>query len=89
VAIFPTAEEDTVKKCCVALMLLGSTSAFAAEPDRTKFIEFSGTTIDGHTARPATMYMEGRTKPVWEKLLSLKKSMRDALSASVRDPNLR
>ena len=78
-----------MKKCCVALLLLSAASAFAAEPDRTKFIEFTGTTIDGHTARPATMYLEGHTKPIWDKLLSLKKSMREAMTASVRDPTLR
>ena len=78
-----------MKKCCVALLLLTASSAVAAEPDAARFIEFTGTMIDGHTARPTTLYVDGRQRIRFERLLSLKKSLREALSASQRDPNLR
>lgn len=70
-------------------MLLSASGAVAAEPERARFIEFTGTSIDGHAAHPATMYMEGHQRARFERLLSLKKSLRDALTASVRDPTLR
>ncbi len=78
-----------MKKCSVALMLLLASSAVGAEPDRARFIEFTGTTVDGHIARPATMYMEGHQRARFERLLTIKKSLRAALSASVADPTLR
>ncbi len=78
-----------MKKCCVALMLLLAPNALGAEPDSARFIEFTGTMVDGHVARPATMYMEGHQRARFARLLTLKKSMREALNASVRDPTLR
>ena len=78
-----------MKKCCVALMLLIAQAGLAAELDTAKFIDFTGTTIDGRVARPAAIYVEGHQRARFDRLLSLKKSMRDALAASVRDPTLR
>jgi Skp family chaperone for outer membrane proteins len=81
--------EETMKKCCVALLLLASSSAFAAESDHARFIDFTGTVIDGHVQRPTTLWMESRHRAVFDKLLSLKKSMRETLQATVADPTLR
>lgn len=78
-----------MKKCCVAFMLLVASSGFAAERETAKFIDFTATTIDGHVARPAAMWVESRHRAIFERLLSLKKSMHDALTASQSDPTLR
>ncbi len=81
--------EDSVKKCCVALMLLTATNAVAAQPDSARFIDFTGTTIDGHTARPAAMYLESHQRARFDRLLTLKKSLRPELTATIQEPALR
>jgi hypothetical protein len=78
-----------MKKCCVALMLLTSHAAFAAEPDRARFIEFGGTVVDGRLSRPATLYMESRHRARFDRLMTLKKSLQSALEDSRHDPELR
>lgn len=78
-----------MKKCCVALLLLGTSVASAAEPDHARFIEFTGTVLDGHVARPATLYMESRHRARFDRLMTLKKSMLPVLEESARDPSLR
>ena len=78
-----------MKKCCVAILLLGASAASAAEVDRAKFIDFTGTVIDGHVAKPATIWMESHQRARFERLLTLKKSMNEALSNSANDPVLR
>jgi len=78
-----------MKKCSVALMLLIASGATAAERDTAKFIEFTGTVVDGRVAKPATMYMEAHQRAVFGRLLTLKKSWREALADTARAPELR
>ncbi len=78
-----------MKKCCVAFVLLAATCAFGADRESARFIEFTGTVVDGHVARPAALWMESHQRARFDRLLSLRKSMRAALTASVEDPTLR
>ena len=84
--------QKIVKKCCVlhvAMMLLALPQALAHEPDVAHFVDFTGMNIDGHLARPTVFVMESHQRARFERLLSLKKSMRNAMNQSTQDPTLR
>ena len=82
-----------MKKCLLLLVLASATPVYADDnrvaPDRAKFYDFGQMGIDGHTQRPTTLFLEAHTRAKFERLMTLKKSLRDALTASVRDPTLR
>ena len=56
---------------------------------KAKFYDFSDQLIDGHIKKPATLWMNSRTRAKFGKLLLLKKSFRDALILSGKDPILK
>jgi hypothetical protein len=72
-----------------ASMLL-SGAAFAADKDsKAKFYDFSDQLIDGDVKKPPTIVMESRTRAKFEKLLKLKKSFRQAMIDSSKEPILK
>lgn len=82
-----------MKKCMLLLACAVSMPAWA-EPtakldDRAKFYDFGQMGIDGHTQRPVVLYMDAHRRASFDRLLTLKKSLREPLTASVRDPALR
>lgn len=70
--------------------LFATASAFAAKKDQSsKFYDFSDQLIDGDVRKPPTIVMETRRRAKFEKLLSLKKSFRQAMIDSSREPILK
>lgn len=67
-----------MKKITLILMSLsiglGSTSAFAAEPE-SKFYDFSDQLIDGEIRKPTTLYSNVRQEARFSRMLSLKKEL--------------
>lgn len=64
--------------------------AHAADKDsKAKFYDFSDQLIDGDVKKPPTIVMESRTRAKFEKLLKLKKSFRQAMIDSSREPILK
>jgi hypothetical protein len=74
----------------VGAALLMTGSAFAADKDsKSKFYDFSDQLIDGDVKKPPTIVMESRTRAKFEKLLKLKKSFRQAMIDSAKEPILK
>ena len=79
----------------VAALLLGASFlapglALAADKDQnSKFYDFSDQMIDGEVKKPPTMVMESRTRAKFEKLLRLKKSFKQAMIDSSKEPILK
>lgn len=74
----------------LALLALGTTPAFAAGNDqKAKFYDFSDQLIDGDVKKPPTIVMEARTRAKFDKLLKLKKSFRQAMIDSSKEPILK
>ncbi len=64
--------------------------ASAADKDqKSKFYDFSDQMIDGEVKKPPTMVMESRTRAKFEKLLRLKKSFKQAMIDSSKEPILK
>tara|TARA_Y100000593_G_scaffold62039_1_gene114993 strand:- start:261 stop:533 length:273 start_codon:yes stop_codon:yes gene_type:complete len=60
-----------------------------AKTKKARFYDFSDQLINGEIKKPATIYMEARARAKFAKLLSLKKSFRNALILSSKDPLLK
>ena len=60
-----------------------------AKSKKTRFYDFSDQLIDGHIKKPATLWMESRSRAKFAKLLRLKKSFRGALIMSGKEPILK
>jgi len=69
------------------LMIVLAASSTMADK-KSKFYDFSDQIIDGKIKKPATLFMESRTRAKFDKLLSLKKSFRQELISSAKDPAL-
>ena len=67
-------------------IIIIASSTFAAK--KSKFYDFSDQIIDGNIRKPTTLFMESRTRAKFDKLLSLKKSFRQELISSGKDPAL-
>lgn len=76
-----------VKKCML-LTLLVAMPALATPPDTARFYDFGALGIDSQAKHPATLYLESHQRARFERLLSLKKSMREPLRATAQDPTL-
>ena len=68
------------------IIVLAASSTIAEK--KSKFYDFSDQIIDGKIKKPATPFMESRTRAKFDKLLSLKKSFRQELISSAKDPAL-
>lgn len=86
-----------MKKSAALLALcglaLGHASLAAANPadatDRAKFYDFGIQVIDAEVKKPATELIVAQPRPIFDRLLKLKKSMRPALRASCEDRALK
>ena len=56
---------------------------------KARFYDFSDQLIDGQIKKPSTLYIDSRTRAKFGKLLLLKKSFRNALIMSAKDPILK
>jgi len=70
----------------IVVILMITSVAFAGK--KAKFYDFSDQLIDGKLKKPTTLYMESRTRAKFSRLLSLKKSFRQELMSSGKDPAL-
>jgi len=55
----------------------------------SRFYDFSDLLIDGEIKKPSTLWIDSRARAKFGKLLLLKKSFRDALIMSAKDPLLK
>jgi len=72
----------------ILILLLFVPVAGAKSKQKAKFYDFSDQLIDGKLRKPSTLYMESRTRAKFSRLLSLKKSFRQELMSSGKDPAL-
>lgn len=70
-------------------LLLAVASPALAKKSKTRFYDFSDQLIDGEVKKPSTMYIDTRTRAKFQKLLSLKKSFRQAMIDSSKEPILK
>ena len=61
----------------------------AKKPKNARFYDFSDQLIDGQIKKPTTLYIDSRTRAKFQKLLNLKRSFRDTLILSAKDPILK
>jgi hypothetical protein len=69
-----------------ALLIAGT--AVAAD-DQAKFYDFSDQLIDGDVKKPQDLVMETRTRKKFGRLLSLKRSFRQLLVSTAKNPILK
>ncbi|MCB9738812.1 MAG: hypothetical protein H6747_06060 [Deltaproteobacteria bacterium] len=80
----------TLSAALLATAALTAGAALAAGNDqKAKFYDFSDQLIDGDVKKPPTIVMEARTRAKFEKLLRLKKSFRQAMIDSSKEPILK
>ena len=60
-----------------------------AQPQKARFYDFSDQLIDGTIQKPTTLWMNSRARAKFGKLLLLKKSFRNVLIMSAKDPILK
>ena len=72
----------------ILIVLMYTSNAFA-KSKKVRFYDFSDQLIDGHIKKPATLWMESRARAKFGKLLRLKKSFRNVLIMSGKDPILK
>ena len=72
----------------ILILLLFVPVAGAKSKKKARFYDFSDQLIDGKLRKPSTLYMESRTRAKFSRLLSLKKSFRQELMSSGKDPAL-
>ena len=63
--------------------------ALPAFAGKSTFYDMGRTIIKGNIAKPAVMYVTKRERIKWERLLRLKKSLKETLIASGRSPVLK
>lgn len=56
------------------LIALGTSSALAKKPSKSKFYDFSDTLIDGEIKKPTALYTDVRQQVKFERLLKIRKS---------------
>tara|TARA_R110002020_G_scaffold467499_1_gene691070 strand:+ start:384 stop:656 length:273 start_codon:yes stop_codon:yes gene_type:complete len=60
-----------------------------ANTKKARFYDFSDQLIDGQIKKPSTLFIDSRTRAKFGKLLLLKKSFRNVLIMSAKDPILK
>lgn len=73
----------------MALVAILAVPVFAAKPQNSRFYDFSDQLIDGAVKKPTAIYMEARARAKFEKLLRLKKSFKQAMINSSKEPILK
>ena len=61
----------------------------AKKPKNARFYDFSDQLIDGQIKKPTTLFIDSRTRAKFQKLLNLKRSFRETLILSSKDPILK
>jgi hypothetical protein len=56
---------------------------------KTRFYDFSDQLIDGKIKKPSTFYIDSKARAKFGKLLLLKRSFREALIMTAKDPILK
>ncbi len=83
----------TLRKLLLALAAVALTTGVAfgamAADKKARFYDFSDQLIDGDIKKPTTIYMESRNRAKFDKLLKLKKSFRQAMVDSSKEPILK
>jgi hypothetical protein len=72
----------------IIILLLSAPLAGAKHKKETRFYDFSDQLIGGKLRKPSTLYMEARTRAKFSRLLNLKKSFKQELMSSGKDPAL-
>ena len=72
----------------VAIILFHHLTAHA-KPQKARFYDFSDQLIDGKIKKPSTLWIDSRSRAKFGKLLLLKKSFRNALIMTAKDPILK
>ncbi len=84
---------STLHRIVTALVALGLVMAMASpalgKKVKSRFYDFSDQLIDGEVKKPSTMYIDTRTRAKFQKLLRLKKSFRQAMIDSSKEPILK
>ncbi len=82
-----------ITRAAVVLVTLSLGAAVAtpalAKDKKARFYDFSDQLIDGDVKKPSTIWMESRTRAKFEKLLKLKKSFRQAMIDTSKEPILK
>ena len=63
--------------------------AIRASTKKARFYDFSDQLIDGQIKKPSTLFIDSRARAKFGKLLLLKKSFRETLIMSAKDPILK
>lgn len=71
----------------IILMYIGD--ALAKKKTKARFYDFSDQLINGTITKPTTIYMEARNRAKFAKLLQLKKSFKQVLILSSKNPILK
>jgi hypothetical protein len=72
----------------VAIILFHHVHSYA-NTKKARFYDFSDQLIDGQIKKPSTLFIDSRTRAKFGKLLLLKKSFREALIMTAKDPILK
>jgi len=73
----------------LVVFFAGVSDIGAKKPKNARFYDFSDQLIDGEIKKPTTLYFDGRTRAKFKKLLNLKRSFREILILSAKDPILK
>ena len=60
-----------------------------AKNEKARFYDFSDQLIDGQIKKPVTLWISSRSRAKFGKLLLLKKSFREVLTMTAKDPLLK
>jgi|TARA_Y100000310_G_C20120913_1_gene551393 hypothetical protein len=72
----------------VAIILFHHVASHA-KSKKARFYDFSDQLIDGQIKKPSTLFIDSRTRAKFGKLLFLKKSFREILIVTAKDPLLK
>jgi len=72
----------------ITIIMFYHTSAYG-KTKKARFYDFSDQLINGEIKKPTAIYMESRTRAKFAKLLRLKKSFKEALILTGKDPILK
>ena len=78
-----------VAAVALALAVAMAAPVMAKRGVKARFYDFSDQLIDGEVKRPSTIWMESRTRAKFDKLLRLKKSFRQVMIDSSKEPILK
>ena len=73
----------------LALAAVMAAPVMAKRPTKARFYDFSDQLIDGEVKKPTTIYSESRSRAKFAKLLRLKKSFKQAMINSSKEPILK